>query len=346
VVERIRVDRLTTFVAALFEAVGVTAQDSDTTSRRLVDADLRGRSGHGVTRVESYIERIEAGGINPRANVEVVDVAPAMARVDGDNGLGPVVMTRATETAIEKALAAGVGWVGTVRSNHAGAAGVYAAMAAGRGLVGLYMAVANANAMAPWGGDRKLLGTNPIAIAVPSATGRPFVLDIATTSASHGSIRVAADDGRPLPEGWVVDESGHPITDPARADSGLLVPMGGHKGAGLSIAIGLLAGVLNGAAFGSDVVDHLADVATPTNTGQVVVAVRTDLFVPADEALEMVAARLGELRSEGCRDGEVRLPGDKASERTIEQGRSGLILSEPLVSRLNGLGERLGVGPL
>ena len=187
--------------------------------------------------------------------------------------------------------------MGTVRSNHAGAAGVYAAMAADQGLIGIYMAVANGNAMAPWGGDQRLLGTNPIAIAVPSASGRPFVLDIATTTASHGTIRVAADAGERMPEGWVVDAQGNPVTDPAQADEGFLVPIGGYKGAGLNIAIGLLAGVINGAAFGSSVVDQAADRSTPTNTGQAIMAFRADLFAPHAETLAAVEAGLDELRA-------------------------------------------------
>ena len=151
--------------------------------------------------------RIRAGGVTVRPNIRLTHETPVSALVDGDNGLGQVVMTKATEVAIAKAGHTGMAWVGTVRSNHAGAAGLYAQMAADAGLIGMYFAVANANGMPPWGGTNPVLGTNPIAIAVPT-TARPFVLDIATTAASHGTIKVAAREGRPMPEGWVIDADG------------------------------------------------------------------------------------------------------------------------------------------
>ena len=241
---------LTDLASAILRAVEVLPKHANITASRLVEADMRGRSGHGLIRLRPYVDRIRAGGINMWPAIAVLHETPVSAQVDGDNGLGQVVMTKATELAIAKAGDSGLAWVGTVHSNHAGAAGLYAEMAADAGLIGLYFAVANANGMPPWGGAEPLLGTNPIAIAVPT-NGTPFVLDVATTATSHGTIKVAAREGRQLPEGWVVDAAGSPITDPTRAHEGFLVPMGGYKGSGLTIAIGLLAGVLNGAAFGS-----------------------------------------------------------------------------------------------
>ena len=264
---RVSVPDLVALATGLLESAGVPAEDARVTADRLVGADGRGRTGHGLVRLVPYLDRIRAGGINVRPDVRVLVDRPSTAQLDGDNGLGQVVMTRATDLAIGKAAVTGIGVVGTVRSNHAGAAGLYALRAAEAGMVGIYLAVANANGLPPWGGSNPLLGTNPLAIAVPSA-GSPFVLDIATTAASHGTIKTTRAAGLPMPEGWVVDREGRPITDPARADEGFLVPMGGYKGAGLTIAIGLLAGVLNGAAFGSSVVDQRVDLTTPTNTGQ------------------------------------------------------------------------------
>jgi LDH2 family malate/lactate/ureidoglycolate dehydrogenase len=154
---------------------------------------------------------------------------------------------------------------------------------------------------------------------------------------------VAADAGEQIPEGWVVDAEGNPVTDPAKADEGFLVPMGGYKGAGLNIAIGLLAGVINGAAFGSSVVDQLANPSTPTNTGQVILALRADLFAPHDETLAAVEAGLDELRSGISSGGPLRLPGDESNARQADQQRSGVTLSDLLVRRLDALGQRLGL---
>lgn len=332
-------EHLIAFCARLFCAAGVPAAHAETTARRLVEADLRGRTGHGLIRAAPYLERLRAGGMDPLAQPRIQHETPVSAQVDGGNGLGPVTMTAAAEVAIAKARASGVAVVGTVRSNHAGAAGLYPAMAAQQGLVGLYFAVANANGMPPWGGTSPVLGTNPVAVAIPTRA-QPFLLDIATTAASHGTIKVARQAGERLPVGWVVDPDGEPITDPNRADEGFLVPIGGYKGAGLTIAIGLLAGVLNGAAFGHEVVDHRADQTTPTNTGQLMVVFRADLFRPMSDALADLTRHLESLRTSG---GPVRLPGDEAARLAAENLRLGVDIPAPVRTALDAEAERAGI---
>lgn len=337
-------DELVTFCVALFSASDVNHDHAVTTATRLVEADFRGRTGHGLIRVVPYLDRIAAGGINVNPDMRLLGESPVSAQIDADNGLGQVAMTWATEVAAAKARDSGLAVVGTVNSNHAGAAGLYPSMLAEQDLVGIYFAVANANGMPPWGGIEPILGTNPIAVAVPSADGPPFLLDIATTTASHGTIKVARQRGESMPVGWVVDADGEPITDPNRADEGFLVPIGGYKGAGLNIAIGLLAGVLNGAAFGRSVVDHRADLLTPTNTGQLLIALRVDVFRPLESVLGDIRAHLEELRHSQTRDGRpVRLPGDRAAEVLEENLRKGLVVPPPLLAGLNAAADRLGV---
>jgi L-2-hydroxycarboxylate dehydrogenase (NAD+) len=341
---RFAFDHLVSFCSAIFAAVGVQPDHAEITSRRLIEADLRGRTGHGLIRIGHYVQRIEAGGVNLRPDIHMVHETPVSALVDADNGLGQVAMTLATQTAIDKAEASGMAWVGTVNSNHAGAAGLYPAMAARRGLIGLYCAVASVNSTPPWGGNTRVLGTNPIAIAIPAGDQPPFLLDIATTVASHGSIKVAAQAGETLPEGWVVDADGQSITDPHKAADGFLMPIGGYKGAGLNIAIGLLAGVLNGAAFGKSVVDFQGDLNTPTNTGQALLVMRPDLFMPADEVTASIAQHLDELRHSGSNSGEpLRLPGDRAAELEHENLARGIPVPDALRAGLNALGSRLHV---
>jgi LDH2 family malate/lactate/ureidoglycolate dehydrogenase len=288
------------------------------------------------------VKRIEAGGINLNPRIVVERETPVSAVVDGDNGLGQVVMTLATETAIEKALHSGMAWVGTVRSNHAGAAGVYTDIAMRRGLIAMYMAVASANVMPPPGGRERLLGTNPISIAIPAREESGFNLDIATTVASHGTIKVLAQSGGTMPPGWVVDEEGEPITDPKHADEGFLVPIGGYKGAGLNIAIGLLAGVLNHAAFGSEVIDHRAVPDREANTGQAIFVMRPDLFGDLDEFNDGVDRALAELRA-GGEPGAVHIPGDGAARLRARQLADGVPLPESLKRELGELANRLGV---
>jgi LDH2 family malate/lactate/ureidoglycolate dehydrogenase len=288
------------------------------------------------------VPRIEAGGINLRPEIALTRETPVSALVDGDNGLGQVVMTLAAETAIAKAEETGMAWVGTVHSNHAGAAGVYTAMAVDQSLIAVYMAVASANVMPPWGGRERLLGTNPISIAIPAGEEHPFLLDIATTVTSHGTIKVVGQRGEQMPEGWVVDLEGNPILDPHRADEGFLVPIGGYKGSGLNLAIGLLAGVLNDAAFGSEVIDHRVEPGKPANTGQAILVMRPDLFRDLDEFRAAMDHHLRALRASG-ESGRVRLPGAAAAELEAERREKGIPVGEVLLGQLRELGERLGV---
>jgi len=264
------------------------------------------------------------------------------ALVEGDNGLGQVVMTLAAETAMAKATESGMAWVGTVHSNHAGAAGVYTTMATRQDLIALYIAVASANVMPPWGGQERLLGTNPISIAIPAGEGDPYVLDIATTVTSHGTIKVLAQAGEQMPEGWVVDLEGNPILDPNRADEGYLMPIGGYKGSGLNIGLGLLAGVLNGAAFGEEVIDHRKVPGQPANTGQAMFVMRPDLFSDLDEFRAGMDRHLSVLRAAGP-PGSVRLPGDVAAELETERSAEGIPVGEVLLGQLRDLGARLGL---
>src|SRR6185437_14605829 len=217
-------------------------------------------------RLPQYIRRIQTGGINVRPSIVVDRTAPGTALVHGDNGLGALVVSRAVETAIKIAGGQGVGWVGTRHGNHPGAAAVYAAMPVEHDMVGIYYAVGNANHLPPWGGIDMLLSTNPLAIAVPALEEAPLVLDMATTVAAYGKVKVAAQQGKTMPEGWMIDREGLPLTDPNRSDDGFLLPIGGYKGAAMSLMFGLLAGTLNGAANGEDVVDFNKDDTTPTNT--------------------------------------------------------------------------------
>jgi len=342
--ERIPAGALRQLAEDILVALDVEPGHAAITARRLVEADLRGRSGHGIIRLAPYCARIRAGGYNLQPDITVRRDTPVSALVDGDNGLGQVVVTRAVEIAVAKARASGIGWVGTVHSNHAGAAGVYTALALREGFAAMYFAVANANGMPPWGGRERLLGTNPIAVAFPAGRQPAFELDIATTVASHGTIDVKVRAGERLPEGWVQDVDGRPITDPERADEGFLVPIGGYKGSGLNIMIGTLAGIMTGAAFGRDVVGFRDDHVTPTNTGQAIVVFRPDLFMEREDYERRMDDVLGDLRtSESMTDEPVRLPGERAQRTIAENLELGIAVPPALIARLRDLAGDLGV---
>jgi len=339
---RVPFPRLHDFVVSVLTALDVPTEHAAITASRLLEADLRGRIGHGLIRVPQYVPRLEQGGINPTPEITLRRDTPVSALIDGDNGLGQVVMTTATTEAIAKAEDNGMAWVGTTRSNHAGAAGVYTAMALQRDLIAIYMAVASANVMPPWGGERSSLGTNPISIAIPAGDEPAFQLDIATTVTSHGTIKARAHRGEQLPVGWVQDREGNPITDPARADEGFLVPIGGYKGSGLTMAIGLLAGVLNDAAFGSDVLDHRAIADVPANTGQAIFVMRPDLFREMGVFKTSMDEHLRELRAAGPQ-GAVHIPGEDLARLETEQRRDGIPVPDKLLAQLRSLASRLGL---
>ena len=186
---RVSAASLTRFIAAAYRAVGIAAGEALQAAALMAASDISGADGHGVFRLPQYIRRIKAGGLNTNPDIRIVQRTRATALVDGDNGLGSLVVNRAVETAIELARDAGVGWVGVRHGNHAGAAAVYAAMPLMHDMIGLYFAVGNANHLPPWGGIDMLLSTNPIAVAVPALEEPPLVLDMATTVAAYGRSR-------------------------------------------------------------------------------------------------------------------------------------------------------------
>lgn len=334
------------FMSRALIAAGLPAEDADRVAERMMAADLRGIDSHGIARLSGYIARLRAGGINPRPNIRVVRDAPATALIDGDNGMGHLVMGRAAELAIAKARTAGVGWVGACASNHAGAAAVYAMMPLAHDMIGLYLAVANINHMAPWGGIDALLGTNPIAVAVPTLEEVPVVLDIATTATSFGRIRVAAQNGEMLPEGLVIDQAGRSVTDARAAGKGLLLPMGGYKGYGLSLVFALMAGVLNGAAVGREAVTE-GDPGKPGRTGQAILALNIAQFGPVETFKRNVDRFVRDLRSSRPMPGvsEVRYPGQQAHRTMLERGASGIPMRPALLAELQRLADELAIAP-
>src|SRR6202166_636514 len=289
-----------------------------------------------------------AGGFNAHPNITVTKSAPATALVDGDNGMGHLVMTRAANEAIAMARETGVAWVGVRRSNHAGPAGLYAEMPTAHGMIGLYAAVANANHMATWGGTDLLLGTNPLAIGVPSGSG-PMVLDMATSIVAYGTVKKYSLRGLTMPEGWFVKpDTGDAITDPNRSGEGILLPMGEYKGAGLALMLGLLGGVLNGAAFGRDVVDFNADDGSETNTGHFMVAIDIARFVPLATFTAEVDRHVRDFRASKRLPGvdDIRLPGDRRAQCRAERLRDGVPIAPALLAQLDKLAAELKIKSL
>jgi len=345
-------ERLRNFVASAYRCVGIAQSDAQAIAELQAEADLRGADGHGVFRLPQYIRRIRAGGVNVAPNVRIERETAAMALVDGDNGMGHLVMRFAAQTAMAKARQSGLAWVGARMSNHAGPASLYATMPLAEGMIGLYFAVGNANHLAPWGGIELLLSTNPIAVAIPAREELPIVLDMATTTAAYGKVKTAAQRGEQMPVGWMIDREGRPLTDPKRSDEGMLLPLGGmeagFKGYGLSLVIGLLAGTLNQAAMGRDVIDFNRDDHSVTNTGHAIVAIDPAAFGDPDRFKDEVDRLIRDIHAAKRLPGVKRiwLPGEQSQGKRIERMKNGIPVPQPLLDSLNKTAAELGIEPL
>ncbi len=344
-IQRVAVDELTAFVTRAFCSVNVPETDAATVAKLMVEADVFGYNTHGVFRLRQYMARLNGGGCNAQPSLTIAHEAAATAIVDGDNGLGHLAMGKACELAIEKARESGIGWVGVRRGNHAGPLALYVRPIAESGMIGMAAAVGSANHVPPFGGTDLLLGTNPIAISAPSGGADPFVLDMATTVAAMGKIKTLAQRGQSMPEGWMVGHDGKPLTDPEDRANGFMLPIGGPKGFGLSVGIGLMAGVLNGAAFGSSVVDFTSDTSSETNTGQFVMALNPASFGADATFTEAAAQAFDEMRSSTPLPGHepVRLPGDNKGAFAEENRKNGLDLGPALCRDLTALADELNV---
>ena len=342
------VGQLQSFLSEAMVRLGLPAEDAAIVGRLMAEAQAQGSDGHGAIRLLPYAKRIHAGGVNVRPKIKVVEERAAMALLDGDNGMGHLVMKRATELAIEKARQSGIGWVGARHSNHAGPASLYARMPLAHDMIGLYFAVGNANHLPPWGGLEMLLSTNPLAVAVPALEEPPIVLDMATTVTAYGKVKAKAQRGEMMPLGWMIDRLGQPLLDPKKASEGFLLPIGGYKGYGLALIVGLLAGTLNGAAMGREVIDFNADATSTTNTGQAVLVIDLAAFGDTQAFKARVDSLVRELR-ESERMPEVDriwLPGEQSHQKRITSARDGMLLPETLLAQLNGFAAENGMQAL
>jgi len=314
----------------------------------MTEADLQGSDGHGVIRLPQYLKRLRAGGINKQPAIRVVLERAAMAVVDGDNGMGHLVVSKAVDIAIAKARETGIAWVGTRYSNHAGPASLYARRPLQHDMLGLYFAVGNANHLPPWGGMEMLLSTNPIAAGIPAGEEPPVILDMATTVTAYGKVKAKAKRGEQMPVGWMIDRQGQPLLDPNRAGEGFLLPIGGHKGYGLALIVGLLAGTLGGAAMGRDVIDFNADHVSVTNTGQAILVIDLAAFGAPGQFKDRVDRLVRDIRGSERLPGVERiwLPGEQSHQKRQRYAELGIPISAALLDELNTLARELGIDPL
>ena len=336
------------FVKSAFIATGFSNRNANITADLMVQADISGQDGHGIFRLPQYIKRLQVGGMNPKPKFQILKERTATALIDGDNGIGHLVMRHAADIAIEKAQKSGVAWVGARMSNHAGPASLYTRYVLDKNMIGIYVAVGSANHMPPWGGTDLLLSTNPISVAIPSGVNPPIVLDMATTVAAYGKVKTLLQSGGKMPLGWMIDKQGNPVTDPAKSKDGFLLPIGGPKGYGLALIFGILAGTLNNAAFGKDVIDFNADNKSVTNTGHFIIALNIEAFMDPVQFREQIDTVWKEMKSSKKLPDilEIRLPGENLAKTMRERKAFGIKIPKPLFTKLKQLADELSIPSL
>ncbi|MEW6624658.1 MAG: Ldh family oxidoreductase [Bacillota bacterium] len=332
------------FCNTLLEQVGVSKSNAEIVSSNLVTADLRGVSSHGVARLPVYIKRIQLGLVNPHPSPKVVKSTSTTLLIDGDNGLGQINADDAMKRAVAMAEEKGQSLVGVRNTNHLGICADYVLKAAQKGMVGFCVGNASAH-MAPWGGIKPILGTNPISVAVPAGRFPAIVLDMATSIVARGKILLAAKKGEKIPLGWALDKDGNPTEDSEKARLGTVLPFGGPKGYGLSLLVDILSGVMTGALFGSKVPSMTENFETPLNLGAFLGAFRIDNFMPLELFEQRIEELITEIKESPRAPGvdEIYLPGEIEHNRMEKGLKDGVKLDEKVRRDLNKLAESLNV---
>lgn len=336
-------EREKSIIRTLLQRLGTSQEEASATAEVLAEGDLRGFGSHGLLRLPYILRALRRGTIIANAEVKVVKETPATALLDGGHGLGHYVATRAMRLAIEKAKRQGVGAVGVQNTNHFGIAGYYAEMAVREGLIGIVTTTTDA-LVHPWGGVEPLLGTNALAVGIPSEP-KPILLDMAMSVAARGKLVKALKEGKPIPEGWAIDSEGRPATDPKKGLEGALSPFGGVKGYGLALALEVLAGPLVGAAAGKEVVGTLEPVEGYSTKGDFMIAIDPAAFGSAEEFKARVQRFVAQLKESRKAPGveEILVPGEPEFRTRGKRLREGIPISDEVWAELERLAKELGI---
>ncbi len=332
----------------LFEAAGCSAEDARTVVDHLVESNLFGHDSHGAIRYYEYVRHIREGRFQARATPRVVKETPCTAVVDGGGAMGQVGATFATQVAIRKAREHGTGTVALRNTSHVGRAGAYPLMAAREGMIGL--AFVNAGRLgyqiAPFGGIDGRLSTNPIAFAAPRRGGEPILVDLTTSVVAEGKVRLAINQGKSVPEGWIIDHEGRPTTDPkafAGDPPGAILPMGGvvaHKGYGLSFVVELLGGTLSGEGCA-------AGERTMHSNGVLLTVYRIEHFADLEDYHREVESLIRHVQSSRVATGfsEILIPGEPEFRTAIRRSESGIEVDDTTWGRIGDEARAVGLDP-
>lgn len=331
----VQYERLKELIVKVLNCLSVSEEDASIFAEALLFADLRGVESHGILRFPTYVKRIKLGLIKAKPNVSVLKETNTMLLIDADNGLGQVVASLAMKGCIEKARHSDVAIAGVRNSNHVGVGSYYAMMAVKEGMVGLFV-TNTAALMAPYGGCEPILGTNPIAIAIPAGEEAPIVLDMSTSVVSRGKIEISLKEGKSIPKGWAIDRNGNPTENPREALEGALLPVGGPKGYGLSIIVDILSGLLMGSLYGRDIRSMFIDFTRPMGVGHFMMAVNVESFMPIDDFRKKVDIYIREIKGSKKAKGfeEILLPGERSFRTMQRRLKEGIPLSEEALNAI------------
>lgn len=344
----LRVDprKVKSFIEAILVGNGVSPAHATIIASSLVQADLRGVDSHGINRIPSYIERIRKGVLNAKASPTVHQVTPVVAQVDGHNGFGFVAAELGMRTAINMARVYGLSMVSVKHSNHFGMSSWIVQQAIDEEMMSLVF-TNSSPALPVWGGKSKLIGVSPIACGAPAGKTMPFILDMAPSVAARGKIYKALRRGEKIPMDWALDEDGKQTDDPAKALDGVMLPMGGPKGSGLSIMLDVFSGVLSGSAFAGHVTNPY-DASKPADVGHLLVTIKPDLFMSLEEFKERMDYLYRRVVESDKMAGVERIyfPGEIEQLAYEDRMKNGIPYTDSEIDTLNKEADLVGVEPL
>jgi len=329
---------------AIFQACGMGIKDAALLADSLVHADLRGVHSHGVLRIPDYVHKMNGGGgVDPTASPSLISQKNGAIVVDGNNNMGQIGASFAMDIAIDAARKNGIALAAMRGSNHCGALDWYTLRAASQGMIGIVASNALPT-MAPVGGRDKIVGMNPISIAIPGTNEPPVVLDLAFGATAHGKIRVYHQKGLPIPDGWAFDAEGEPTTDAGVALNGLIQPAGGHKGIALAMMVGMLSTLLSGAKYGTGLGDMVQG-PIAGNDGQFFIAIDIAAFRPLAEFGPDVDDIVAEIHNSARRDPTTALlvPGEMERQYEQDYAKAGILLPAETLDDIKATGQSLGL---
>lgn len=338
---------LTDYCSNIFHSLGMRYDEARFVSESLVHADLVGMESHGVIRVPAYTKRILNGGTSADALPFIEKETDTTALVNGNNAMGQIVSKKCMELCIEKAEKSGVAFVGTYNSNHFGMASFYSEMALKHDMIGMVFTSPAAHLMAPTGGIEPILDNNPFSMAFPSGSELPVVLDMATSVVSRGKIGVALKKGEKIPKEWAMTIDGKETDDPEKAFNGLLLPVGGYKGYGLTVIVGILSAVLTGGSIlSSQVKDFYEDVKDKQNIGHLFGCIKIENFINPQIFKATMDSMICEIKNCKRAPGveEILLPGEREFKNAAIRKETGIPLRKNILSDIEFIGEKYNLG--